>query len=139
MTCTISYSKDNNAQLTDLLSQGLADYAKKTKGLSPIETFSFSLKDEEQTLVGGCNGVMYYGCLYVDMLWIDEKCQRLGYGTQLMPAAEKLGKEKGCLFATVNTMDWEALEFYKKLGYQIEFERHGYLKNSIFYFLRKEL
>jgi ribosomal protein S18 acetylase RimI-like enzyme len=41
-------------------------------------------------------------------------------------------------FSTVNTMDWEALDFYKKLGYEVEFERHGFLKDSIFYFLRKE-
>ena len=36
-------------------------------------------------------------------------------------------------------MDWEALAFYQKLGYEIEFERHGFAKNSIFYFLRKPL
>ena len=36
-------------------------------------------------------------------------------------------------------MDWEALDFYKKLGYYVEFERHGYLKESVFYFLRKDL
>jgi len=28
--------------------------------------------------------------------------------------------------------------FYKKLGYFIEFQRKGYQKNSIFYFLRKD-
>jgi hypothetical protein len=36
-------------------------------------------------------------------------------------------------------MDWEARGFYGKLGYHIEFERHGFLKNSVFYFLRKSL
>jgi hypothetical protein len=30
------------------------------------------------------------------------------------------GKRKGMSIATVNTMDWEALGFYQKLGYQIE-------------------
>lgn len=54
-----------------------------------------------------------------------------------MLAAEKFGKENGCTFAAVNTMDWEALDFYKTLGYEVEFERHGFQKDSIFYFLRK--
>ncbi len=139
MACTIVNTKNEKTQLADLLNKGIADYAQEKKGLPPIEIFSFSLKDEKQNLVGGCSGVTYYGCLYVDMLWVDEKQRYLGYGTQLMDASEKLGKEKKCLFATVNTMDWEALDFYKKLGYQIEFERHGYLKNSVFYFLRKAL
>jgi GNAT superfamily N-acetyltransferase len=35
-------------------------------------------------------------------------------------------------------MDWEALGFYQKLGFKIEFQRAGFHKNSIFYFLRKE-
>ena len=52
---------------------------------------------------------------------------------------EKFGKEKGCTFATVNTMDWEALGFYKRQGFTIEFERHGFKKESVFYFLRKPL
>ena len=55
-----------------------------------------------------------------------------------MLEAEKFGRSKGCNFAAVNTMNWEALEFYKKLGYHIEFERHGFFKDSIFYFLRKD-
>jgi ribosomal protein S18 acetylase RimI-like enzyme len=60
-------------------------------------------------------------------------------GTLLIASAEYLGKEKGCLFATVNTMDWEAMGFYQKFGYEIEFKRTGYLNESIMYFLRKSL
>ena len=47
------------------------------------------------------------------------------YGTKLVRAAEQYGLEHECTFAAVNTMDWEALGFYKKLGFEIEFERHG--------------
>lgn len=80
---------------------------------------------------------MYYGCHYIDNLWLDEKLRGQRIGTDLMKAAEKLVKDKGCLFSTVNTMDWEALGFYKKLGYVVEFERTGYFNNSTLYFLRK--
>jgi hypothetical protein len=37
------------------------------------------------------------------------------------------------------TFEWEALDFYKKLGYYVEFARHGFDKDSVFYFLRKDL
>lgn len=33
-----------------------------------------------------------------------------------MQEAEKIGKEKEARFVTVNTMDWEVLPFYQKLG-----------------------
>lgn len=122
-----------------ILSDGIMEYAKQKKDHAPIEFFAFFIRDEKNKIYGGCNGDNLYGCLYIDQLWIEESLRGKGYGTKLMLAAEKLGREKGCTFAAVNTMDWEALGFYQKLGYHIEFERHGFKRNSIFYFLRKEL
>lgn len=54
-----------------------------------------------------------------------------------MQSAEILGKDKGCMFSTVNTMDWEALDFYQRLGYEIEYKRSGYSNDSILFFLKK--
>jgi len=56
-----------------------------------------------------------------------------------MHEAEKIGREQGALFVTLNTMDWEALPFYQKLGYSIEFTREGYEKESKMFMLRKNL
>ena len=122
-----------------VLGNGIMEYAKQRKGHGPIEFFAFFIRDESNKIHGGCNGDNLYGCLYIGQLWVEEALRGIGHGRQLMLAAEKFGKEQGCTFAAVNTMDWEALDFYKKLGYEIEFERRGFLKDSIFYFLRKEL
>jgi ribosomal protein S18 acetylase RimI-like enzyme len=75
----------------------------------------------------------------VDSLWVDKTLRNQGWGTKLMQEAEKIGKEKGARFVTVNTMDWEALPFYQKLRYAIEFTREGYDKNSTMFMLRKVL
>ncbi len=72
-------------------------------------------------------------------LWINNKIRHQGLGTKLMAEAEKIGNENGCAFATVNTMDWEALSFYQKFGYNIEFIREGFEKNSKMFMLRKKL
>ena len=69
--------------------------------------------------LAGCNGAI----LYIDSLWADEALRHQDLGTRLITSAECLGKVKRCLFATVNTMDWEALGFYQKLGCEIEFKR----------------
>lgn len=80
-----------------------------------------------------------YGGLFVGQLWVKETLRGMGYGTQLMQKAEELAEKSGCNFIAVNTFDWEALDFYKKLGYYVEFERKGFDNNSTFYFLRKNL
>jgi hypothetical protein len=56
-----------------------------------------------------------------------------------MSHAENLVKDNHCHFMTVNIMDFEGLEFYKKLAFIVEFERCGFDKNSSMYFLRKDL
>jgi len=123
----------------DILFNGINEEARIVKGLNPIRTFCFSIENSQKEVLGGINGMTYYGCLYVDMLWVKSLLRSKGWGTKLMQEAEILGKKEGCNFATVNTMDWEALPFYETLGYRVEFMREGYQNNSKMYFLRKKL
>lgn len=58
-----------------------------------------------------------YSSLYIDSLWVDKSLRRQGWGTKLMHEAEKMGRERDANFVTLNTMDWEGLHFYQKLGY----------------------
>lgn len=139
MTYKISREKNPHPDDLQMLGNGIMDYAQKTKSQAPMEFFAFFIRDEHNKIHGGCNGVNLYGALHIDQLWVSESLRGLGFGTQLMHAAERWGREHHCTLSTVNTMDWEALEFYKKFGYEIEFERRGFLKDSVFYFLRKNL
>lgn len=139
MTYHLAFEANPSPDDIQILGDGIMAYAKREKGFSPLEFFAFFIRDDANKIVGGCNGNTLYGCLYIDQLWLDELLRQQGYGTQLVLAAEKYGKENGCSFITANTMSWEALGFYQKCGFKIEFERHGFLHNSIFYFLRKEL
>lgn len=122
-----------------ILFHGISTDAFNAKGLTPIRQFSVFIKDAKQKVLGGATGVTFYKSLYVDMLWVDKTLRSQGWGTKLMYAAEKIGRERGASFATLNTMDWEALPFYQKLGYSIEFTREGYEKDSKMFMLRKNL
>jgi GNAT superfamily N-acetyltransferase len=122
-----------------LFLDGLSHEAKLAKGLAPIDTFGIAIKDSKGVVVGGASGVFFYGCLYVDMLWIDAPLRHKGWGTKLIAEAERLARSRRCRFSTLNTMDWEALPFYRKQGYEVEFTREGYDKGSKMYLLRKEL
>lgn len=139
MSYTISFDKNPRSEDIQIICDGYMENAYKLKGHKPIEFFAFFIRDNNNQIQGGCNGNTLYGCLYIDGLWVTESLRGKGYGTKLMLATEQHAIESGCAFLAVNTMDWEALNFYKKLGYYVEFERNGFEKNSIFYFLRKDL
>ncbi len=121
------------------LIEGLSQEAAKAKDMGKIVPFAFLIKDSKDAVLAGATGTTFYGCLYIDTLWVHPDFRHKEWGTQLIHEAEKLGKKRKCTFATVTAMDWEALSFYQKLGYKIEFERTGYEKDSKMYILRKPL
>jgi ribosomal protein S18 acetylase RimI-like enzyme len=138
MSYQILYEANPNPEDIQLLNEGIAEHTKQKTAMKPLDFFAFFIRDENKKIVGGCAGDNMYGCLYVGQLWVTEQLRGKGYGYKLMQEAENLAKKNECKFITVNTFNWEALDFYKKLGFYVEFERHGFLKDSIFYFLRKD-
>ncbi|STY78953.1 N-acetyltransferase GCN5 [Legionella wadsworthii] len=139
MTLKLSFLENPDPDDVQILTNRIKAYAKQQRGFESLDFFACFIREADNSIVGGCSGGTLYGGLHVDNLWVSESIRHQGWGTKLMQETLKYGSEKGCAFATVNTMDWEAIEFYKKLGFELEFERHGFQKNSIFYFLRKEL
>lgn len=125
-----------------IILNGLAEYTLDKTGVSPdimSNSFHFFYKDEKEEIQAGIIGFCYCGCVYISMLWVHPRYRGQKLGVALVEEAEKLGKQQGCSFSTVNTMEWEAPEFYKKLGYEVEFKREGYADNHIMFFLRKSL
>lgn len=135
----LEHQKAISKEAETLLFEGISHEAFLTKGMSSLLPFGIFIKDKGENICGGATGSLFYGSLYIDMLWVDKSLRRKGWGAKLMHAAEKMGREHNCTFATLNTMDWEALPFYQKLGYEIEFTREGYEKKSKMFLLRKSL
>lgn len=138
-TYEISYKEAASQEEIQVLIDGISNEAFTLKGMGKIVPFSFFARDSEGTIIAGIQGSTYYGCLYTDWLFVGPAGRNKGLGTKLMGEAEKLGRERKCTFATLFTMDWEALSFYQKVGYHIEHIREGFEKKSTMYFLRKAL
>jgi len=102
--------------------------------------FAFLIRDNPDEIIAGCNGSVIYGSIYTDQLWVDKAYRNQGLGYKLMDAVHAFGIEAGCAFATASTMDFQNAEgFYQKLGYEVDFERNGYMNNSACLFLKKKL
>ena len=57
--------------------------------------------------------------MYVDILWVHENHRYKGIGTKLLLEAEKEAVQRGCHHVHLNTMSWQAPEFYQKHGYEV--------------------
>ena len=70
-------------------------------------------------MIAGILGGTYWGWCHIDILWVDEKYRKTGIGSKLLKATEEEAIRRGCHSVHVDTMSWQAPEFYKKHGYRI--------------------
>ena len=96
-------------------------------------------RDDEDAIIGGLTGRTYWRYLDIAFLWVDEKHRGRGIATQLMNAAESEALNRGCGHVFLDTLSFQALGFYQKLGYT-EFGRlAGFSGKYDRYWLRKAL
>ena len=102
--------------------------------------FAFFIRDKTDEIIAGCNGSVIFGAIYTDQLWVNPDYRKQGLGKKLMAQVHQYGYEMGCRIATCNTMNFQkARKFYESLGYKCDFERSGYVENSVCAFLIKTL
>ena len=85
-------------------------------GHTPIHIVEY---DADGNVIGGILSGTYWGWMYVDILWVDEKHRQKGIGSRLLCAAEEEAIRRGCHHVHLDTMSWQAPEFYKKHGYEV--------------------
>jgi len=94
--------------------------------------------DENQNVIAGILGGTYWGWLHIDILWVDENFRSKKIGSRLLIAAENEAKKRGCHSVHVDTMSWQAPEFYRKHCYELISELdnipNGYKK---FHFIKR--
>jgi len=75
---------------------------------------------EESTAIGGCVYVEKRGDrAYLGLLSVEPSLQGSGFGRQLVAAAERHARERGCIAMDLRVISarGELLPFYEKLGY----------------------
>lgn len=90
-------------------------------------------------IIAGILGGTYWGWMHIDILWVDENHRKQGLGTQLLKAAESEAIKRGCHSVHVDTMSWQAPDFYKKHGYEIISELNDIPNGNKKYHLIKKL
>lgn len=135
---TIQFSEELTAEIKQQVIDGLNDYAARKKNLTPMAPFAFTAY-QNGMVVGSLSGFTIYGSAYVDLLYVEKAYRGQSIGLQLMQHFENWAKTQPIRFLTLNTFDFEARPFYEKLGYRVEFERHGYDNESTLYFMIKYL
>ena len=85
-------------------------------GHTPLNIVEY---DTDGNIIAGILGGTYWGWLYIDILWVHKNHRKMGIGSKLLANAEKEAKRRGCHHVHLDTMSWQAPDFYKKHGYEV--------------------
>ena len=130
--------EDDEPRIGEFIGKEFADYAVQNGVELNYDDFCF-VEEEDGKILGAITGRAYYDEVHVVDLIVDPGCRRSGLGSRLVATVEEAYKNKGYAKITLTTFGFQAPEFYKKLGYQIEFVRESKDPKLSTYFLSKAL
>ena len=103
----------------DYVREGLMKFNTDRVGEDGHTPLNYVEYDANGNVIGGIIGGTYWGWMYIDILWVDDSYRGKGVGSRLLLEAEKEAIRRGCHHVHVDTMSWQAPEFYKKFGYEV--------------------
>jgi GNAT superfamily N-acetyltransferase len=97
------------------------------------------LRDQDGKVVGGLLGDTFWNWLNVHILWPQEPARLQGWGSRLLAEAEQEAIRRGCAWAMLDTLSFQARPFYEKHGYSVYAELADFPPPHSRYFMKKRL
>jgi GNAT superfamily N-acetyltransferase len=117
---------------------GVRKFNREKTGDDRPHSVACFLRDDGR-IVGGVQGSLWGRSMHIDALWIDEPHRGEGYGSQLMKAIEEHAAAQEHPLVYLETTSFQALPFYRKLGYEVFGELPEISPGHKLFFLQKEL
>ncbi|MBO4680105.1 MAG: GNAT family N-acetyltransferase [Lachnospiraceae bacterium] len=110
-------------KVDNFINEAFSDYATAKNVDLNYEDFLFVAEDEYGEVIGTITGRAYYNEVHIGDLIVDKRFRGQSIGTKLVRVVEDEYRNKGYEKITLTTFGFQAPEFYKKLGYTLEFVR----------------
>lgn len=120
--------------------EGFSQHAIEETGYDEkFDPVAFIARTKNGQFAGAVVGELFWGTFHIKYVYVVKEYRGQKIASELVEKALKYSKENKCSFAFVETMSFQALDFYQKLGFQLEYTRAGYAHGAFFHYLRKDL
>jgi GNAT superfamily N-acetyltransferase len=138
-TVRITVDPDLDGERAIAIREMLRDYNARFIGRPSWVPVVLTALDCDDELVGGLVGEYGLGWLHVTMLAVAPERRRTGIGAQLLELAEQWARSRGALGVNLDTIEFQALGFYERLGYRTFGEQADNPPGYTRYYLEKRL
>lgn len=135
----IKYISEEDSRIGSFINEEFLSYAKHNNVDSNYNEFCFIAESDDGEILGAITGRAYYNEVHIGDLIIHKAHRKCGLGSKLVLEVEKKFQNAGYDKITLTTFGFQAPEFYKKLGYVVEFVREDKDPKLSKYFLAKQI
>jgi N-acetylglutamate synthase-like GNAT family acetyltransferase len=140
LPAAIIYSVDDSrGPDVEVVDQGLGDFNKQAAPIHTVETLSCFAKLSSGEVVGGAIGRTWGECCELKQLWVAEAYRHQGMGTRLVKLFEEHAHSRGCRTFFLETLSFQAPQFYRSLGYESRLEITGFPEGISKFIMVREL
>ena len=125
-------------RLGEFINKEFSAYGEQNGVVLNYDEFCFAA-EEDGNILGVITGRAYYNEVHIGDLIVASSVRKGGIGSKLVRAVEDNYRGNGYDKITLTTFGFQAPEFYKKLGYEVEFVREDKDPKLSKYFLAKQL
>lgn len=130
-------SEEDRVVARERISNGFMEDTMSKMGKNGFGDEIIYTMQEDNVFIGAISVREAWGTLWVKNLYVEKEYRGRGYARQLLQHAMDISKGEGHTFAFLETFSFQALDFYLKLGFELEFTRHGYGDGISFHYLKK--
>ncbi|PXF32271.1 hypothetical protein WH50_04975 [Pokkaliibacter plantistimulans] len=118
--------------------QRLIDFNRARFEVSQSFPVAVFVDDDDGVRQGGLTGRTFGNWLMIEYFWLAEDTRGQGYGSKLLAALEQEAIQRGCRFAMLDTLDFQAKPFYEKQGYRVVYTMDAYPQLGKRHYMVKE-
>lgn len=118
----VEYKENLDEGIYEIIDEEFNKFATKNGIICNYKSFAFVAK-EESKIIGIITGNSYYKEVHISDLIVLEQYRNKHIGSKLMETVESYYKNKEFENINLTTYEFQATEFYKKCGFEIEFIR----------------
>jgi GNAT superfamily N-acetyltransferase len=101
------------------LEERIYEFNVQVTGISDGELFGIFLRVTDGVVIGGADGWTWGGTCYIRHLFVPAPMRKQGHGTRLMDRIEEEAMARRCEQIVLETHDFQAPDFYRKLGFKL--------------------
>ena len=125
--------------LIDFLDKKIAEFNWQNWEVSKRTPLAVQVTNDSNDVIAGAAARSFGDWLLINTLWVSEELRGQNMGSQLLKALEEAGKKRGCVKCLLDTLNFQAMPFYEKHGYETQWIQEGYPKTGCKYFMVKQL